>query len=219
MPQTTVFTDFDALVAGVGDWLARDDLAADIPAFIWLAECELQRDCDFTERDTVATGTTVADQEYLDLPADYISGELLRWDSDQTLPAVNVASLDVVARLKSQRNGVPSGVATQTRAAFLWGNRLYYAPVPGAVDYTLFYTAGINHLDDAANNTSELLTRYSDALLYCTLMHAAPYLGADERIATWAPLAERAKESVRMQEWRKRSGHGPLAMRPDIRVE
>ena len=49
-------------------------------------------------------------------------------------------------------------------------------------------------------------------------MHSAPYLGAEERAMDWGQLVGRAKESARQQEWRARSGHGPLRMQPDIGV-
>ena len=189
------FTDYDNLVEGVGDWLAREDLSERIPDFIWLTECELQRDLMLRLNDSIATGTSVANQEYIDLPADYAEGFFLRWESD-TLPPVRVASFDVVAGFQK---------------------RIYLGPVPGAIAYTLFYKSGAQHLGPG-NSTNILLQQYPDALLYGSLMHSAPYLGADERAMVWGQLFERAKESARQQEWRARSGHGPLRMQPDIGV-
>ena len=49
----SAFTDYDNLVEVIGDWLARDDLSARIPDFIWLAESELQRDLGLRLNDSV----------------------------------------------------------------------------------------------------------------------------------------------------------------------
>ncbi len=211
----SAFIDYDNLVTGIGDWLARDDLTAQIPDFIWLAECELQRDIPLRLNDSTATGTAIAGQEYIDLPTDYAEGFFLRWDSDD-LPPVTVSSFDVVARLQKSSE-TQSGDSASPRVGAFHNNRLYMGPKPGNQGYTIFYKSGTQHLS-STNPTNLLLKEYPDALLYGSLMHSAPYLGADERTLVWGQLFERAKESARKQEWRGRTGHGPLRMQPDIEV-
>lgn len=211
----SAFVDYDNLVQGVADWLARDDLAGQIPDFIWLTECELQRDLSLRLNDATATGTAIAGQEYVELPEDYAEGFLLRWESD-TLPPVTVSSFDVVSRRQKGSESQSSSSATPRVGAF-HKNRIYIGPTPGAQAYTLFYKAGTQHLG-SSNQTNLLLREYPDALLYGSLMHSAPYLGADERALVWGQLFERAKEGARQQEWRSRTGHGPLRMQPDIEV-
>jgi len=211
----SAFQDYDNLVQGVADWLARDDLTGVIPDFIWLAECELQRDIPLRLNDATATGTAIAGQEYIDLPSDYAEGFFLRWDSD-TLPPVTVSSFDVVARLQKSSE-TQAGDSAYPRVGAFHDNKIYIGPKPGNHDYTLFYKAGTQHLGPS-NQTNILLREYSDALLYGSLMHSAPYLGADERTLVWGQLFDRAKEGARQQEWRARSGHGPLRMQPDIEV-
>ena len=209
------FQDYDNLVRGVGDWLARDDLSDQIPNFIWLAECDLQRDLMLRLNDQVTTGFSVAGQEYIDLPPDYAEGFLLRWEDD-SLPPVTVSSLDVVSR-HQKGNQAQGQASSMPRVGAFHGNRVYLGPVPGATAFTLFYKSGAVHLGPQ-NQTNIILREYPDALLYGTLMHSAPYLGADERTMVWGQMFERAKESARQQEWRSRTGHGPLRMQPDIEV-
>jgi len=209
------FTDYDNLVKGVGDWLAREDLSDRIPDFVWLAECELQRDLMLRLNDSTATGTSVSGQEYIELPFDYAEGFFLRWEGN-TLPPVRVSSFDVVSRIQ-KGSETSSTTNTRTRVGSFHNNRIYLGPVPGALDYTLFYKSGVRHLGPE-NPTNQILREYPDALLYGSLMHSAPYLGADERALVWGQLFERAKESARQQEWRARTGHGPLRMQPDIAV-
>lgn len=210
-----VFVDYDNLVTGIGKWLARDDLAEIVPDFIWLAECELQRDLPLRLNDATETSTAIAGQEYIDLPADYAEGFFLRWASDD-LPPVTVSSFDVVARLQKSSE-TQAGDSARPRVGAFHNNRVYIGPKPGSQAYTLFYKSGTQHLGPT-NPTNILLREYSDALLYGSLMHSAPYLGADERTLVWAQLFDRAKEGARQQEWRARSGHGPLRMQPDIEV-
>ena len=211
----SVFQDYDNLVQGVGDWLARDDLVGVVPDFIWLAECELQRDLPLRLNDSTATGAAIAGQEYIELPADYAEGFFLRWDDD-TLPPVTVSSFDVVVKLQKSSE-TQAGSGAYPRVGAFHNNRIFIGPKPGSQGYDLFYKSGTQHLGPD-NQTNILLREYSDALLYGSLMHSAPYLGADERALVWGQMFERAKESARKQEWRARTGHGPLRMQPDIGV-
>ena len=209
------FTDYDNLLEAIGDWLAREDLDERIPDFVWLAESELQRDLNLRLNDAVATGTALAGQEYIDLPDDYVEGFYLRWD-DTTLPPVTVSSFDVVSRLHNSSESQATSEANPRVGAF-HGQRVYIGPKPGDQAFTLFYKAGTQHLS-ALHPANQLLRDYPDALLYGSLMHSAPYLGADERTLVWGELFQRAKQGAKQQEWRARTGHGPLRMQPDIRV-
>tara|TARA_R110000868_G_scaffold91431_5_gene253530 strand:- start:220 stop:861 length:642 start_codon:yes stop_codon:yes gene_type:complete len=211
----SAFTDYDNLVEVIGDWLARDDLSARIPDFIWLAESELQRDLGLRLNDSVERGSAIAGQEYIDLPLDFAEGILLRWDN-QDLTPLTVSSFDVVSRFQKSRES-QSTSSSSPRVGALHGQRIYIGPKPGDEAYTFFYRSGTRHLGPD-NATNQLLRDYPDALLYGSLMHSAPYLGADERTLVWGQLLERAKESAKKQEWRSRTGYGPLRMQPDIGV-
>lgn len=210
------FQDFDSLMVSIADWLGRDDLTARIKDFLWLAECDIQRTIKFRDpQDKIYAGATKAEQ-WIDLPSDYAEGGLLRWTSDTTLPTLTVASIDVVDRL--QRQADQALESTALRAGFVWGNRLYIGPTPGdGTEFELFYHAGVQHLGPK-NPSNNILRESPDALLYGALATSAPYLVADERLGMWVELYTNAKEEARMAEWRARTGHGALHMRPDIRV-
>ena len=209
------FTDYEALCDSIGNWLARDDLIEETKDWIWLTECDVQRTGKFRMRDEIAIGTTVNEQEWIDLPGDYSEGGLLRWTSDDNLPTVEVGSYDTVDKIQKDPNRRNAG--TQMRVGFLHGSRLYIGPRPGELDYELFYKAGVQHLGSKVK-TNLLLQQYPDCLLYWSLVQSAPFLGADERVQIWAGFYDNAKEETRMQEWRARSGHGALRMRPDVKV-
>jgi len=205
-----MFASYNALVETVERWLARDDLTDDVGAFIWLAEVDLQRAIDFRMRDAIATGTTKDTQRWIELPRDYVEGELLRWTSDDSLPTIGIASHDRVDALQKSSS-------TTMRVGAVHGNRLYIGPTPGTADYELLYKAGVQHLG-AQVPTNILLEQYPDALLYGALVHSAPFLGADERLQTWMPLYESAKEMTRASEESARYGPGALRMRTDVKV-
>jgi len=210
------FVDYDNLCATIGDWLARDDLTAQIKDFVWLAECDIQRKVRFRDpQDKIFQGSTVDGQEWLSLPGDYAEGGLLRWTSDDNQPILEVGSIDVVDTLQRDRNRGFTG--TRLRAGFLWGDRLYIGPSPGDLTFDLFYKSGVQHMGQDIS-TNLILQEYPDCLLYGALGTSAPFLGADERLATWGPLYERALEETQMAEWRARTGHGTLRMRPDVKV-
>lgn len=210
------FSGYDSLKETVADWLARDDLEAQIEDFIWLAECDLQRQVKFRMLDKIALGTSVDGQNYLELPADYAEGGFLNWVSDRSLPSIEVVSYDITAR--HQKNpALTARTGGDTAVGTLHGNRIHIGQAPGEISYELFYKSGVQHLG-GANQTNYILQQYPDCLLFGALTVAAPFLGADERIQTWVGFYDNAKEETRMAEWRGRSGHGVLRMRPDVCV-
>lgn len=211
------FIDYDNLCETIASWLARDDLTEEIKNFVWLAECDIQRTIRFRDpQDSIYESTTVEDQEWVELPEDYAEGGHLRWDnSNKTLPQLEVSSIAALDQLSIQKASTWFG--REQRVAFLWGNRLYMGPVPGAEPFTLYYKSGVVHLS-SKTSTNLILREYPDCLLYGSLATSAPFLGADERLGMWVQLYDNAKEETRKAEWRARTGHGLLRMRTDTKV-
>lgn len=210
--SSKAFTDYDSLVGTIARWLAREDLKADIPDFIWLCECELQREVHFRLRDAVVTGTSVADQKYIDLPEDFVEARFFEWDELNSIP-VEVRSWADVSNLQKKQTLTGALV----RGGVVHGSRLYLGPAPGAANYTFFYKSGVSHLS-SSNQSNTILDEYPDALLYGSLKHSAPFIGSDERVMLWKGIYDEAKASAIQQEARSRTGHGPLSMRPDVAV-
>lgn len=208
------FTGYTDLQASVADWLARDDLEPQIVDFIWLAECDIQRAVKFRLADKIQVANSIAGQGYVELPEDYAEGGFLRWTGSTSMPSLEVGSYDMMHR--HQQAPFSSNISGgDTIVSTLHGNRLYIGQEPGEIAYELFYKAGVQHLT-AKDPSNYILKEYPDCLLFGALVVAAPYLGADERIGTWATMYTNAKEETRMAEWRARSGHGALRMRSDV---
>ena len=210
------FVDYDNLMDTIANFLARDDLGDEIPNFIWLAECDIQRDIQFRMTDKVIEGVTTEGDEYIDLPLDYLVGQYIRWTGDNTQAEIEVSSFSAMNQL--QKRPGSSSVANRMRSATVFGNRLYIGPAPaGESDYQLFYTTGVQHLG-RDTQTNFILQQYPDLLLYGALLVSAPFLGADERVQTWGTFYANALEKSRVSEWDSRAGVGSLRMKPEVLV-
>lgn len=82
------------------------------------------------------------------------------------------------------------------------------------LQYTVFFTGQVAE-QDQTRISSELLREAEDVLLYGTLLHMVPYAGEDVRFALWKEMRDDAEESVAAHWFRKRTGGGPLRVRPD----
>lgn len=209
------FTSYDTLLSTIADWLDREDLNDQIADFVWLSECDLQRTIKFRMRDEITTGSTKDGEEWITMPDDYAEGGLIRWPENINYPTLEITSYDLVDQV--HKTGARVGSAQPIKVSFLHGQRVYLGFTPGEVAYEIFYKAGVRHLG-AEYQSNVLLEQYPDTLLYGALMHSAPFLGADERLSMWEKKYNEAKEETRMAEWRARSGHGALRMRPDVQV-
>lgn len=202
------FSNYAELKEAVADWLARSDLGHRIPSFIRLAELKVQRDLRLRFHDETTTGTMTAAQEYIDQPADYIEGRHLRVDTDP-IRHVRVVSMSDLADIQQANatGGIPIAMADHKL-------RIYLAPIPeSAHPYTLFYRAGITALSED-NATNWLTTHAPDLLLWGALVAASTYLKDAEGMQMFGTLYNDAHSDVKRQEWRARTGDGPLRVRP-----
>ena len=58
-----------------------------------------------------------------------------------------------------------------------------------------------------------MLTAWPDLYVYATLVHAAPYLREDERVALWKGMADQLLEEIRLSDERAKHSGGPLRAR------
>jgi hypothetical protein len=93
------------------------------------------------------------------------------------------------------------------------GSNFIFGPYPG--DYTIsgIYYARLTPLS-ASNTTNWFTTNATDALLYGSLLEAAPFLGDDPRVPMWQIAFDLAIASIKKEETRARSSGGNIATRP-----
>ncbi len=212
------FTTYDELRLEVEKWSARGDLRDQIPEFIFLAELRIYRETSFRTRavDKVLRARSfVADQGWIGLPADWYEGRFIEIQTEP-LRTVEIVSPDKMKDVR--QNNVTKGIPI---AAMVQGLTLEVAPIPGsAYTYDIYYYGGVEHIASVApadgTQTSYLLQRAPDLLLYGALLEMAPYTRDVEGAKLWAEDFTRGLATFRASEARARWGGGPLRVRADF---
>ena len=166
----------------MADFLNRDDLTAVIPAFISLAEAQINRDVRHWKMEARSSGQQSVGDEYMQYPADWLETIRLHLTGTGT-SVVNLISRDAMA---DKRQGDEDTLGTPMYYTHADGQFQLY-PTPNATtDFELLYYQKIPSLISNADNW--LLLDSPDVYLYGALIHSAPYLAEDERVAIWAQM-------------------------------
>lgn len=184
------FGDFAQLQATIASYLARTDLATQIPEFIRLAQDRLSRDLYIRQTLKVATTKTTAGDATVELPADFVAMKDLHISSTNPIQTVTFQSTSNFFRNARVLVSGPPTFYT------LLGSEFQFAPVPDT-DYTLkmVYYHKPPYLSDTVSSNLWLATT-PDLLLYASLGEAEPFLMNDERIATWSAMYDRGVNSL-----------------------
>jgi hypothetical protein len=182
-------SSYTGLQAAIADFLARDDLTAQIPGFIALAEAKAKRE---VRRKTVRT-TLVASTESTALPAD--CAELrsiypLTGSPSRDRP-LYLSTPEGLAEVRARR----AGVSGRPQLFAIIDGSLVLAPTPDQA-YTLQISYYQKLVPLATASPNPLLTEAPDIYLYGALAEAAPYLEHDERLPVWKTLFNEAVESL-----------------------
>lgn len=203
MPLAT-YSDLQASIAATLD---RTDLSAQIPDFIAMGEASLSR--DLRHHRMIARATAAIDARHTQLPADWLETLHLRIDmAAQGYRALTLLPPDQMERERARVHdaaGVPRFFAHV-------GDEIEVFPTPNdSFTGELTYYARIPALADGSP-TNWLLTLAPDAYLYASLIHSAPFLHEDARVAIWGNLyagavaaLARASDAARLS--------GPLRLR------
>lgn len=191
---------YSTLQTQIASFLDRDDLTAQIPTFIDLAEASINRDLRHWRMEKRAEATF--NERYEPLPADWISAIRISIAGKTQLDLLSQAKMMEYRDTNNNTSGEP-------RYYTISSGQIEFYPTPDG-DYagSMIYMADVPALDDT-DTTNWLLTKYPDVYLYGALMHTAPYLQEDARLAVWASLYTAAVEKLNatsMQD--KHSGTG-----------
>lgn len=198
-------SNYAELKSAVADWLNRADLTSAIPNFVALAEAKFNR--DLRTRQQVKRAYATLTGQYIQLPTDWAEGINLQLNVNP-VRVLDFVTTDQADRIKARRYG-----DTDADAYTIVGSQLEVIPVVGDdTEIEMAYYAKIPALSDS-NTTNWLLTEWPDLYLYGTLVHAAPYLREDDRIATWKGLADQLTEEIRLSDERAKHSGGPLRAR------
>ena len=175
-------TNFTGLKASIADFLNRDDLTTVIPDFISLAEAQINRDVRHWKMEARSSGQQTGGDEYMQIPADWVETIRLHLTGSGT-SVINLISRDAMADKRQGDEDVSGTPMYYTHA----DGQFQLYPTPSAdTDFELLYYQKIPSLISNVDNW--LLLDSPDVYLYGALLHSAPYLAEDERVAMWAQM-------------------------------
>jgi hypothetical protein len=198
-------TNFTTLVSTVADYLNRQDLSAQIPTFIQLAESDLNT--RLRCREMIVRATTTNDDEYVRLPLDFLEGINLQLVGGQSpLRYITLDEADIVnAR---QGYNAPTFYSLMNGAI-----ELVPPPATGVdVEIEMVYYGKITALSEA-NQTNWLLLKAPDVYLYGALVHAAPFLMDDQRISVFGSFYSQRVEALNDESQKSLHSGSPLVAR------
>lgn len=188
-------TTYDELKAAVANWLNRDDLTATIPDFISLAESRIARRLRVAEMEKTMTAYLTSGA--VALPPDFEEARRIHSSAAGAYATAlqPLSPSQAGDRYPTSQSGVPIHYT-------ITGNTLSTYPNGGSGQVTMTYYARPPAL--AAYGTNWLLAKAPDVYLYGALLEAAPFLGDDQRTATWASLFDRACDALQSADQRTR---------------
>lgn len=182
---------YTELKSAIGDFLNRQDLDSVIPTFIALAEADINRSVRHWRMEERSSGQQSGGDQYMQIPADWVETIRMHVVGNGTSP-INLASIATIADKRARKEdeaGVPTLYA-HVRGEF----ELYPTPVEDT-DIELVYYKKLDALGDS-QASNWLLSEAPDVYLYGSLVHSAPYLADDARLAVWAQMYSAAVQNL-----------------------
>lgn len=170
---------YDELKTAIADFLNRDDLTLTIPAFIHLAEAQINRDVRHWQMEKRSSATF--NERYEPLPVDWLETVRVSISGKKQLGLMSQAKMMDLRESSNNTAGEPRYYAVSS-------SQLELYPTPDSdYDAMLIYIAKIDALSDS-NTSNWLLQDAPDVYLYGALLHSAPFLADDGRMAVWQTL-------------------------------
>jgi hypothetical protein len=198
-------TNFGTLKTAIADTLNRQDLTSVIPTFVSLAQAQFNR--KIRSHRQITRGSLTIDAQFEALPADWLETIRITMDANP-IRVLTQISMDDLTRYRTAIDNT-----TDAPVYFAHnGTDIELFPTP-STSFTgeITYYAKITALSADAD-TNWLLTNNPDVYLYGSLVHTAPYLKDDARIALWAGLLAQAMDEIEDETAAARFG-SPLRMR------
>jgi hypothetical protein len=182
------------LISAVTDTLNRTDL--DTVALTWLslAETDIAARVRSADMESNATLTLDAAGE-ASLPADYGEWRAVTANSSPR------RSLEFITPSRMDQD-YPFRDSGSPHVFTIIGSTIRVMPITGSTIDFQYYSAIQPLTTDAATNW--LLVAHPAIYLYGTLVHSAPYLGDDQRMAVWGNMFEQAFRALETKDERAR---------------
>jgi len=199
------FTSYSDLKTTIANYLARSDLTDQIPDFITLAESRLARELRTRKMLVVARTDTVAGEETIGLPSDFLEMRDVHLRTTPASPVTYLSPNSFYAIARTTDSGKPLNYT-------ILSSEMQFAPIPDAaysVQMLYYYKPPVL---SNANSSNVFLANYPDALLYAALGEAEPYLMNDARLQTWGALYDRAISTISIADQSSEYGGQPMSM-------
>lgn len=191
--------NYTDLKASVASWLHRDDLTAQIPDFVTLAETRMSADINSRSMESRTSLTCTADgtlaSRLIALPNDMLEMRRLMITSIEPAVVLEYKSPDQLVEDNSYV--LSSGIPT---CFTVIGANVELSPIPDDT-YTLelIYKQRIPAL--SSNPTNWLLAQSPNAYLFGSLCAAAPFIQDDTRVGLYQQLYQDAIDDVNSIDW------------------
>jgi hypothetical protein len=200
-------TNYSTLQSAVADYLNRADLTSQIPMFIQFVEADIST--RLRCREMVVRATTTNDEEFVELPTDFLQALNLQIVGGKT--PLRYVTLDEADQIKA------SQIYTQVVAYTIVDGAIELVPAPADdVQIEMVYYQQVPPLSNVTT-TNWLLSKSPDVYLYGALVHAAPFLMDDQRINTFASFYSQRVEALNLDSDRAVHSGSPLVARPRVR--
>lgn len=201
-----LITDYASLKTEIANFAARNDLTADIPLMISLAETRIYREMRVTEMETalsstIASGVIAVPTGFLEAKKFYVDGS-----PTQELERMSLDQLYMKYPLRSAC-GQPKFFAEE-------GGNFIFGPYPDS-DYTIkgVYYKQLDALSDA-NSTNWLITKFKDGILYAALTELWLFVRNDKEASKYDALFGRAKDQYALADRRRHHSGSTLRVKP-----
>ena len=153
--------------------------------------------------------TTTANEQFEDLPVDFIEAIHFYIDTTNGEKTLEFASMAEMSRRKINAGSSSGEPVVYT----LNSGQIEFFPTPDQIyGLTMIYYAKTDALS-ASNTTNWIIDHHPDAYLYGTLLHSAPYLAEDSRTAIWAQMYSAAVKNINDESESAIYSGGPLVLR------
>ena len=193
-------TTYATLQSDIASWLVDDDITNMEPAFIRLAEAAIRRDVRCRAMETTTTLSIASGSA--SVPSGFIEAKRLILDNTTSW------ALDYMPPDTLYSGSIYHDTGSNAAAYTIEGDSIVFRPAT-TENAKLLYIKAFDALS-GSTDTNWLLTNAYDVYLYGALIHSAPYLRDDARVALWAEGYRSAVRGVNTMENRARVGGGPL---------
>lgn len=197
--------NYNDLKTSIANFLARDDLTAQIPDFIKLAEARMSRELESREQEKRAQATLTANDEYIALPSDFreVREVKLNISPTKVLRYYSPSGLDT--QYSGNGTGAPEGFS-------IVGLEMKMRPIPdSAYTMEIVYIGSLPAL--TTTNVTTLFLRSPDLYLYGALTEAYGYLLDEARSAQYDAKFTRILNEIKIDEERSHYGSGTLQIK------